>query len=257
MGSAVEPLMEETSPQTPARPEGDHIEDPAFIACLLRRAAAQRSLVTVTLPSGGRYLSAILEVDLEGGHLLLDGLTPPEGHRQLLQHPELTIHARLRGVEASFQAKIEQFLSDERGPLYRLPLPRRLRYRQRRNHHRVPVPRTLELPVTWRLEEGGEPIQGRLCDLSRAGAGIEVDEAAVPAEVRTGTRLRDCTLALPGGDRIRAEAEVRFVGRPDPAGRVRMGVRLAALDPRDRRRLERAVAWLEREYARRCPRGER
>ncbi len=230
------------------------LTDPALVLCLLRRAHATRSLVTVELPSGRACVSAILAVDPASGTFLLDELVPGEGHEELRRARRLRARMRVQGVEAEFEATVEAIESRRDGAVYRIPIPATVIYRQRRSHHRVPVPRRLGVTVRFVLPDGREG-QGLLCDASLAGIGMEIE-----AEGGTGLSPRQvlerCELRLPDRSTVAGPLEVRFVGEIASGRRLRVGGRFLRLEPGDRRRLQRFVAALEREYARRCPKGE-
>jgi len=228
------------------------IRDPLLIACLLRRAAAARALVAVDLPGPQAGVTLILGVAPERRELYLDQLAPPEADEVLRRTGRLRARIRITGAEAEFEAEVAGRREAPGGATYRLPLPAEIRYRQRRSHHRVPVPRNLAVAVRYML--GGAEAAGRLCDVSVGGVGLETT-AAEAAGLAPGETIERCALLLPDRSTLAGPLEVRYVAEPAPNGVVRFGGRFTALDPRDRRRLQRFVAALERDYVRRCNPG--
>ncbi len=245
--------MSAAMPQAPD-PTEERIRDPLMVACLLRRAAAARALVAVDLPGPQAGVTMILGVDPERRELHLDQLAPPEADEALRRAGRLRARIRVNGAEAEFEAEVTGRTEGPGGGTYRLPLPTEVRYRQRRSHHRVPVPRNLAVAVRYVL--AGAEAAGRLCDVSLGGVGLET-KAAAAAGLAPGDAIERCALLLPDRSTVAGPLEVRYVAEPAPNGAVRFGGRFTALDPRDRRRLQRFVAALERDYVRRCNPGTR
>ena len=245
--------MPAAGPRPPDASE-EVIRDPLMIDCLLRRAAAERSLVTVGLPGPQTGLTLILGIDRENGELLIDQLAPPEADEALRRTGRLRARIRAGGAEGEFETEVIGRTETPEGAIYRLPLPSEIRYRQRRDHHRVPVPRNLAVTVRYVL--GGAEVAGRLCDVSLGGIGLET-MAAEAAGLAPGETIERCALLLPDRSTVAGPLEVCYVAEPAPNGAVRFGGRFTVLDPRDRRRLQRFVAALERDYVRRCNPGAR
>ncbi len=245
--------MPDAGPRPPD-PSEESIRDPLLIDCLLRRAAAERSLVAVRLPGPQAGMTLILGIDRESGELLIDQLAPPEADEALRRTGRLRARIRVNGAEAEFEAEVAGRREAPGGATYRLPLPSEIRYRQRRGHHRVPVPRDLAVAVRYVL--GGIEAEGRLCDVSLGGIGLETAAAGADG-LAPGETIERCALLLPDRSTVAGPLEVCYVAEPAPNGAVRFGGRFTALDPRDRRRLQRFVAALERDYVRRRSPGTR
>ena len=109
------------------------------IARLLKRIQQARSLLTVTLADHGKpYTSSVLDIDTQAGCLLLDELSPAEGHRSLHPGSELRVFGRIDGIELSFSTGITTIDRNADIAFYKSTLPDEVRYNQRREFHRVP-----------------------------------------------------------------------------------------------------------------------
>jgi len=158
---------------TPSKPfeyqsEGEQVTDPVQIAALLKKVKDSRTVLQVTLP--GRtteYNSALLDVNLEQGYLLLDELTPTEGHHLLSNGGQFTVGIRLRGVDMRFTSQVQEVSGQAGIAFYRANLPHSLYYCQRRSFYRVRIGLGLMIPFTIRRGDD-KPLQGRLDDISLA-----------------------------------------------------------------------------------------
>jgi c-di-GMP-binding flagellar brake protein YcgR len=156
------------------RSEGEYITDPMQIAALLKKVKDSRTLIQVTLPGQAtEYNSALLNIHPDEGYLLLDELTPAQGHRLLTPQSTLTTTIRLRGVEMRFTSTILEIGGQAGIAFYRVVFPQRLFYRQRRSNYRVKLGMGLLIPFNIAREDG-KPYEGRLDDISLGGLGAEL-----------------------------------------------------------------------------------
>ena len=213
---------------------------------ILNRLKDARSLVSVTIADSAEpYNSAILQVATDPDYLVLDELTPQQGHDRLLEKRTLRAFARLDGVEIRFAAELAEAGSDNGIAFYRLPLPRELDYAQKRSAFRAQVGMGLDVPIQL-SDDRGNRVEGRLSDLSVGGLG-----GVLPPDVRVdkGTVLT-CLMELPGVGRFTCPMEVRFAKvKPDPE-RLRIGGRFVDLTMGQERALQRSVNFLQRELLR-------
>jgi c-di-GMP-binding flagellar brake protein YcgR len=217
---------------------------------LLTRLKDGHSLVSITV--GGEnepFNSAILAIDRENGHLLLDELTPRRGHDRLIEAGRLNAYARLRGIDVHFAAQLDQASMQDGIAVYRVPLPKAVHYAQKRSSFRVQVSLAMDLPVTLSREDG-ESVTGRLCDLSIGGTGALFPPDTLLAK---GDRLADCLIDLPGAGRLSCPFEVRFAKHQEETNRVRIGGRFLDLTAVQERKIQRSVNFLQRELLRKRP----
>jgi len=161
------------SPSPSVGPEaaGESITSLHHIEALIQRTISERLFVTVRLPGlDTDYNSTVLELDRDRGEFLLDELYPEDGHWRLQQLRELRLYAQMDSAELVFTSTVRD-LGEEGGLVYyRVRLPERVSYYQRRQYHRVDADRVVDVEV--RLDDGStdrEPLAGRLHDLSEGG----------------------------------------------------------------------------------------
>ncbi len=229
------------------------VKEPLRIVRLLKDVRDTHALVTVTIPERNQiYNSAILEIDSDKSEILLDELTPPEGHQQLLESRELSAYARVRGVGVYFRTSLREAGIENNIAFYRAGLPQMLFYGQKRSHYRVRVGLGQLAPVML-TEEEKSITEGQLRDLSVGGIGASFP-SGVP--IKVGDRFASCLIELPGGGAISCAIEVRFA-QVDPQHRqMRVGACFVNLDAAQERMVRRCVTELEREAIRKQPREE-
>jgi flagellar brake protein len=226
--------------------ETEKITHPGQIASLLKRVHDERALLTVTLPgSDNQYRSAVVEVDLVKGYLLLDELHPAEGHARLIEAKKLYAHTRLKGVDIGFAGVLAESASERGMALYKVPLPALIHYRQRRGSYRVHVGAGLAIPVSLN-DKDLLHLEGQLCDISAGGIGVRL-KSEQPLSVDNGIVFSECDIRLPGNERIHSGLELRFVSPMDQRNFVRLGGRFVGLERSDKKLVEQFVVSLERE----------
>jgi c-di-GMP-binding flagellar brake protein YcgR len=224
-------------------------DSPAYIALLLRRLLDQRCLLTVTVGNDPEtYTSAVLEVVRDEGYLVLDELSPQGGHERVLDTRRLNVRARLDGIDIRFAARVTQIGDQDGLPFYKLPLPTRIDYPQRRQSYRVPVPMNRGLPVTVLLPEGRE-LSGELRDISPDGLCARIKLGSPDPRGDRGA-VAICRLKVDATRELVTDIEVCHVDAP-LRGRVpRLGARFVMLRPDQARRIEQFCAELAREQRR-------
>ncbi len=233
-------------------PEIERISFAPQIASLLRRLQETRSLLSVTVAGSDElYNSAIVEVDAEFGYVLLDELTPVEGHMRLLQSRALHAHARLRGVDISFAGALQEAGEKDGIAFYRLPMPTLVNYRQRRANFRARVGMAIPVPIGLGNRHIAE-LDGTLYDISIGGVGALVRAGSI-AELRQGSVFERCNIRLPKGREITCGLEIRYVSHDERRHALRIGGRYVDLGRAQEKIIEHFVAALERELLRKMP----
>lgn len=236
--------------------QGEVITSPHHIEALIQRTVSERLFVTVRLPGlDTDYNSTILEVDHDRGEFLLDELYPEDGHRRLQQLWELRLYARLDGAQLSLTSTVRG-LGEEGGlTYYRVRIPERVNYYQRRRFHRVDADRIIDVEV--RLDDGAEgvPRRGRLHDLSEGGISLWL-EPEVAETLRLPWKVPYCEVRFPGDEPLACAIEVRNVRYVEARGECIAGGRFLFDDPRMRQRVARLVAALERRLLRQRQDGD-
>lgn len=222
--------------------------EPARIAGLLSASVFPPLLVSVVLPSVREvYTSALLKVDAAAERILLDALSPEEGHALVEPGTLMHVHGKLHGVQLDFATRVLAIHRRTQLPAYLARMPGVLRYHQRRKHfrlsgHQVRNDSVIELGSA----QGG--LQGRLVDLSATGlrAVFQRDPGLYRGYLLTG-----CRFFLAGEQHTDCHLEcVRLRSNPR-TGQLEVGARFIFEDSRGRSRLERGLQALQRRQLRR------
>ena len=243
--------MDPTPP--PAKPfdfrsEGEQLTDPIQIAALLKKVKDSRTLIQVTIAGQStEYNSALLDIDAEHGYLLLDELTPPEGHHRLSEVRRLTAVIRLRGIDLRFSTRLQQIGGQSGIAFYRVDFPQQLHYRQRRAYYRVKLGLGLMVPFSI-AHAASKALEGQIDDISVGGIRAQLSQQ-VPFKL--GDLVPGCTIQLPTGEKIDCEIEVRYISQDEQHRKSHLGARFVNLDRARQNTLKRFAAEAERELLRR------
>lgn len=215
------------------------------IAELLTRLHRARALLSVKIPGhADSYSSAVLKVMPEQGCLLLDELYPAPGHQLFLHSARAAIQGRLNGALIEFDADLLDTGRHAAIAFYRIALPGRLRYTQRRRAYRVTLDAGQAVPLS--IGAPGEGLyRGVLHDLSVSGIGAQFAQHA-PPRLQQGQVLSNCLLQLSPSRQLNSQIEVRFLSHDRFYGRTRLGGCFIGLEAVQQQLVERAVAALER-----------
>ncbi len=235
-------------------PEIERISLAPQIMSLLRRLQESRSLLSVTVAGSDElYNSAVVEVDTDHGYVLLDELTPVEGHLRLLQSRALHAHARLRGVDISFAGALEETGEKDGIAFYRLPIPALINYRQRRASFRARV--GLGTPISVELGSPQTPeLDGMLYDISLGGIGAMM-HAGKKTDLHQGSVFDKCEIRLPKGHEITCRLEICYVNSDERRHALRIGGRYIDLGRAQEKIIAQFVAAMERELLRKMPKA--
>jgi c-di-GMP-binding flagellar brake protein YcgR len=227
-------------------PDSELITDTARVARLLDRLAKHHSLLTVVMPGQPEaFTSSVVEV--AEPHVLLDELLPNSGHPLLLAQKKIQATGKLDGIDIRFVSELDGFDDEDGMVTYRVRLPARLEYRQRRNDFRAHIPISTVIRVVM-IDDRENIFEGELYDLSRGGAGIVLpfDEAVlVPG------RWYYCAIELPGSAWLFCDIEQRHWKELHAAGKHLAGTRFAGLTPMQTRLVGRCISELQREQMKR------
>ncbi|MEJ1396258.1 MAG: flagellar regulator YcgR PilZN domain-containing protein [Candidatus Sedimenticola sp. (ex Thyasira tokunagai)] len=228
---------------------GHYVTDLDLIIHLLNQARHTRTLLTATFPENPhRYATAVLGVYEEYDLLVLDELIPRRGHDQLLEHGKIELSGFMEGVDLRFKTELIEARSQDGVAFYKVVIPDRLYYLQRRSDHRVP-PGMSGMPFQgYRGKQAQQLLRGYLFDVSRNGVGIILQGVAT---LRPGEVLSGCTLPLPNGEIMTFSLEVRFVSKNKRRSVTRLGGRFKEVEKATLRKIRQMVNKLERDEAKR------
>jgi c-di-GMP-binding flagellar brake protein YcgR len=223
-------------------PDSELITDPVRVARLLDRLAKHHSLLTVVMPGHAEAFTSSV-VDVVEPHVLLDELLPNSGHQLLLAQKRLQVTGKLEGIDIRFISELDTFDEQDGMVTYRVKLPARLEYRQRRSDFRAHIPISLAIRVVM-VDDRENIFEGELYDLSRGGAGIILpfDEAVLVPE-----NWYYCAIELPGASWLFCDVEPRHWKPLHAPGKHLAGARFADLTPMQARLVGRCISELERE----------
>lgn len=160
--------------------------------------AEKRSLLSVFLPGGTTFVSAVLDVADDGSWLILDR-SPDEALNDRAARAEgLTCVTRLDGIRIQFDLEgLDRFPYDGFEAL-RAAMPEVLLRLQRRECYRLPVP--ISNPVSCRItvtSPTGEQktTELRVLDISAGGLALVIEPDQF--ELHAGASFDNCQLVLP------------------------------------------------------------
>ncbi len=215
------------------------------ICLVLRQLQDYRVLLTVQVgDSKERFTSAVLEVVQQAGYLVLDELSPKAGHALIRNSPTIHVRGILNGLEVKFETRVAQVGQEGGLSFYKVRLPERIDYPQRRQSHRVTVPLATGVPISLLMPDE-RIVQGELRDISPEGLGMRVRLGSVdPKQDRGAAAI--CEVRLSKGYELVTDLELCHI---DPAVRTRvprLGARFLGLNPIQSRRIEQYCAELAR-----------
>jgi c-di-GMP-binding flagellar brake protein YcgR len=228
------------------------ITSPKQIVTLLNHAHQQHCLLCTRFKDNEeRFNTALLGIYPKQGFLVLDELSPKEGHKLLLKGKQVQIIGKVDGVDLRFESRLLEAGEKSGIAFYKMALPDSVIYRQLRQEHRVS---TGALRMIFRSYRDGyqQALRGYVCDLSRGGMGVILEQMPTfyPGDV-----LPACTVALPEKEEVLFSLEIRH-SRPNSQREItRIGGRFEEIDPDSRRKIVRLINKLEREKCKRQQRG--
>jgi c-di-GMP-binding flagellar brake protein YcgR len=184
-------------------------------------------------------------LDVTGADLLLEDMRPREGFALLNEGRSFNLTGRSEGVFMYAESLLLVESLSERGvPYFRVTLPEKMLYQQRRRAARFRIPlrvATHGAEVVMRRETGA--ISGAIVDISVGGCratftgfpypGLEVDE-----------HVDMCQINIPKLLNLTAEGSVRHVAYDKEHSSTTCGIEFIEMDITDRRRLEQFVQTL-------------
>ena len=247
------------SPASPAALDlsrGDELEKYTLrsarqILQLLQDLITHRCLITAHTGGGHSFMTAVLKVDEERARVVLDPSPDPQANRRALAAPRLTCATQLDGIRIQFPLLGLSEGQDKGRPAFFAPLPTEMLRLQRREFYRLQVPLAHALNCLLRAEDlARKPVEvsARVIDIGAGGVAVVVPAGA--AEFVIGGVLPACRLALPDGDPIELELEVRNLNRQTQRNgteQLRVGLRFAALPRTADTRIQRYIFKTERE----------
>lgn len=235
--------------ESPASPTGHTLTEQGQIGHHLSQAKLTRTLLMARLQGEEKpFTTAILDIQDERGFLILDEFSPLRGHQLFLKQGKVEINGNMQGVELRFETDLIEAGSEDDVAFYKVSIPTRLYYRQRRSDHRVPPGSSGMQFLGYRGQRDQQLIRGYLFDISRNGVGVILQGVQT---VRPGELISGCTLPLTDKEAITFSLEARFVSKNRRRGVTRLGGCFREIDRPTLKKVRTVVNRLERAEARR------
>lgn len=228
----------------------------ASIFSVLRSLQKHRSPLTITFRGHNKqaYTSIVLKVDLDEGYFILDEIAPPSGHQRAMDGGIFSIQANDKGVQVVFGNNTVVGVGRNDGAaIYKIPLPKQLLYKQRRDAFRAHIAIADQAEVKLISYERQKPLVGHIIDISSTGCKIEfpylVDPAFEELEV-----FDEVSFDLPESEfdtSVLCAAEARRAVYFEDKKMTQCGFRFLNPDGRNQREIDRFVSYLQREARRR------
>ncbi len=205
--------LQSVTPQT--RTQTDTLDSDANILWLLNGLCEQQTLLEVKLQhSFAPYQSRIQAVNREQRSLLLEELSPVDGHAHMTPGKEIRIEVDNQQGHIGINTTVEAVQHQASGYSYRLSLPAVISFRahatedeETRQHPRV-QPSTAYPVGLERFFDGARNIKATIDNISLSGLGLSL--SATP-DLKSGDRIESVAVTLPDGQRIEADLEIRHV----------------------------------------------
>jgi len=241
-------IFSDKAPNPP--PAANHqVDETEQILALLIRASTHKVLFSVRLPEhNNTFSTALLGIYDEHEFIVLDELSPEQGHRLLEIGGVMELSGRLEGVELCFTTSLLEIREKNGVAYYKTGMPTRLEYYQHRTAFRIPS-RALGISFHGLRGKGMRQIvKGYVNDLSRDGAGIILTEGI---DLYKGEILPSCIISVPGEGEIAFSLEVCFCNRKAQQQITRIGGRFKNIDHVSLQKIRRSLNRLERIQTRR------
>lgn len=151
-----------------------------YIEKILQNLIESRSMLTVHFPnSSDTYVSMLLEIHPGREYIILDEITPIEGHYKAIQGTPFTVASKEQGVFLSFSTRILEHADQKDLSFYYLPYPTDVNYKQRRQAYRVPVLQDNSLRADLYLPNQPR-IPAKVADISVSGVRLVVKYNITP-----------------------------------------------------------------------------
>jgi c-di-GMP-binding flagellar brake protein YcgR len=224
------------------------ISDHARIISVIGRLYQGRVALTITLPDSKiRSKSMILDLDQDSGRFLLNKLQPDSAHDKFLESKIFYAFGQIKGVEIRFSSRLIDVLTEGEDTYYKITIPDKIDYHQRRAFHRVSLSHLDTIPVTLILENGTS-LEGQMDDISAGGLSILFPND-LPASLQYGKIIKQCVFRIPDGDQIECEVQLRFINHHHGTSLPKIGAQFVNIEKPVQKLIQRFVMVMDRQLA--------
>lgn len=185
-------------------------------------------------------------LDVDDTSFLLENIRPRSGLSLLNGDDPFSLTGRSEGIFVYAEdLRTEAALADRGVPYYRVPLPERLLYQQRRRAARFRIPLRVATHGAEVLvsRSEGRPISAAIVDISVGGCRCVFEGFPYPA-LEVGDQVAGCRINVPRLLNLEAEGSIRHVSYDKDSNTTTCGIEFIEMDITDRRRLEQFVQSL-------------
>ena len=226
-------------------PESEIIIASARIAALLKPLENKTDHLVLTIPnSDASYKTTLLEVDTDNSLLVLDRLTPKDGHDLLIDSRQPTIQISHKGADITFTTTLNDTKPEKVMPRYELNFPESLRYLHRRNTYRVTLRNDNEMSVDI-TTRNNQCFQGKLHNISTEGMCIQFPKEINISQDNESTEVQ-CILTLADDEELKCGFKICHTYFHDHSKDFLIGGSFQNLDKTQKRALEKFVIELQR-----------
>ncbi|RRJ85019.1 flagellar brake protein [Aestuariirhabdus litorea] len=227
------------------------LTNPREIASYLKASSDHQEAVTVYFPAKEQgYRSLFVEIDLDRGEIELDSLAPTPGDSLMRNHEKFHVIGSVSGVQLRFDDNVLERLSQDKDGRqgYRIKLPQKVRYMQRRDAFRARIPYSTHIKAVLQDEELPNPLRARLVDISATGCRLVINKAELESlPLRNGSGFSSLKFQIPGSAEIDTMATVRNVLIREEVDEVQVGIEYCNLSGLNERYIDRFVNQLQRD----------
>ncbi len=178
------------------------------ISQILRAIMRSNGLITASVGGDDFFLTSIVSIDDESGHLMLECDREGRHAQRVLAKQRLLCNTTLDKIKIQFVCQqIEMALCEGRDA-FKAALPQDLVRLQRRENYRVPTPIAAPVKCTLTLPPGAPQATASLSlvDISCGGMAVVTPQDLFTPELGT---VYECTLHLPGTTALRVQVQAR------------------------------------------------
>lgn len=212
---------------------------------LFKRISAKHSLLSIQIESFDEYYgSTIIEINIKENYLVIDELYPIDGHEKIQIGSRLIFNTQYQGAFVNFSGTIEAIGENDKAAYYKIGMPEKVEYHQRRNTYRISTSVSEPVPVTL-INEDDIMIRGELRDISHGGLCIRI-KAQPHISLDADNYIPTCLIQVENRQKILTSINICHVEEINETGSLRIGAEFAHMSKIDRRELEHLIASLER-----------
>lgn len=228
-----------------------YLSKPADISAALKTLRNQRIELKLTFENETNIYRARI-LDVLDGELLVEDLQPRSGLSLMTERRPFAFSARANGLYLYSETNRVSAVDEDRGvPYFRVPLPKKTLFQQRRSAARYQLPiRVSSNPAMVTLsrdvltdKDHQAAVEGQMLDISAGGCRVAIPGPIHPP-LNSDEVLSAVTIRVPSLFDLSAQATVRHASYNKLSRKVICGLEFTGMRVTDRRRLEQFIQSL-------------